>query len=132
MVYKRFSVGVTVRLALIILCLYLGLWLYYQQQLWLAPAILGIVALIQIGELIYYVNSVNHKLARFLDSIRYNDFSSSFTSDSQMGGSFREVNVAFNEVMDVFKKNLSREGRANAFPPSHHSTHKYGYHIIQL
>jgi len=60
--------------------------------------------LIQIGELIYYVNSINHKLARFLDSIRYNDFSSSFTSDSQMGGSFREVNVAFNEVMDVFKK----------------------------
>ncbi len=104
MVYKRFSIGVAVRLALIILCLYLGLWLYYQQQLWLAPAILGLVALIQIGELIYYVNSVNHKLARFLDSIRYNDFSSSFTSDSQMGGSFREVNVAFNEVMDVFKK----------------------------
>ena len=60
--------------------------------------------MIQIGELIYYVNSINHKLARFLDSIRYNDFSSSFTSDSQMGGSFREVNVAFNEVMDVFKK----------------------------
>jgi len=104
MVYKRFSVGVSIRLVLIILCLYLGLWLYYSQQLWLAPAILGIVALIQIGELIYYVNSVNHKLARFLDSIRYNDFSSSFTSDSQMGGSFREVNVAFNEVMDVFKK----------------------------
>jgi len=104
MVYRRFSVGVSVRLVLIILCLYLGLWLYYSQQLWLAPAILALVGLIQIGELIYYVNSVNHKLARFLDSIRYNDFSSSFTSDSQMGGSFREVNVAFNEVMDVFKK----------------------------
>ncbi|WP_075350816.1 sensor histidine kinase [Algoriphagus marinus] len=104
MVYRRFSIGVAIRLILIILCLYLGLWLYYRQELWLAPAILGLVAFIQIGELIYYVNSVNHKLARFLDSIRYNDFSSSFTSDSQMGGSFREVNVAFNEVMDVFKK----------------------------
>jgi nitrogen fixation/metabolism regulation signal transduction histidine kinase len=104
MVYRRFSVGVSVRLVLIILCLYLGLWLYYSQQLWLAPAILALVGLIQIGELIYYVNSINHKLARFLDSIRYNDFSSSFTSDSQMGDSFREVNVAFNEVMDVFKK----------------------------
>ncbi|MDG1277268.1 MAG: ATP-binding protein [Algoriphagus sp.] len=104
MVYRRFSIGVAIRLILIILCLYLGLWLYYRQELWLAPGILGLIALIQIGELIYYVNSVNHKLARFLDSIRYNDFSSSFTSDSQMGGSFREVNVAFNEVMDVFKK----------------------------
>lgn len=104
MVYRRFSVGVAARLILIILCLYLGLWLYYKHELWLAPSILGIVVCIQIGELIYYVNSVNHKLARFLDSIRYNDFSSSFTSGSQMGGSFREVNLAFNEVMDVFRK----------------------------
>ena len=104
MVYKRFSIGVALRIVLIIFCLYLGLWLFYSQDLWLAPGILGFIALIQIGELIYYVNSVNHKLARFLDSIRYTDFSSSFTSDSQMGGSFREVNVAFNEVMNVFKQ----------------------------
>ncbi|WP_237701634.1 sensor histidine kinase [Algoriphagus machipongonensis] len=89
---------------MIIFCLYLGLWLYYSQDLWLAPAILGFIAMVQIGELIYYVNSVNHKLARFLDSIRYTDFSSSFTSDSQMGQSFREVNMAFNEVMNVFKQ----------------------------
>src|SRR5690606_19864827 len=52
----------------------------------------------------YYVNSINHKLARFLDSIRYADFSSSFTSDSKMGNSFREVNTSFNEVMEVFKQ----------------------------
>lgn len=104
MVYKRFSIGVGFRILLIILCLYLGLWLYYRQELWLAPGILGFISLIQIGELVYYVNSVNHKLARFLDSIRFTDFSSSFTSDSQMGGSFREVNMAFNEVMNVFKQ----------------------------
>jgi nitrogen fixation/metabolism regulation signal transduction histidine kinase len=104
MVYKRFSFGVGFRTLLIVLNLYLGLWLYYNQELWLAPGILAFIALIQIGELIYYVNSINHKLARFLDSIRFTDFSSSFTSDSQMGGSFREVNIAFNEVMNVFKQ----------------------------
>ena len=104
MVYKRFSFGVGFRTLLIVLNLYLGLWLYYNQELWLAPGILAFIAIIQIGELIYYVNSINHKLARFLDSIRFTDFSSSFTSDSQMGGSFREVNIAFNEVMNVFKQ----------------------------
>ncbi|MBB6327486.1 nitrogen fixation/metabolism regulation signal transduction histidine kinase [Algoriphagus iocasae] len=104
MVYKRFSFGVGFRTLLIVLNLYLGLWLYYNQELWLAPGILAFIAFIQIGELIYYVNSINHKLARFLDSIRFTDFSSSFTSDSQMGGSFREVNIAFNEVMNVFKQ----------------------------
>lgn len=104
MVYRRFSVGITLRIALIVICLYLGIWLFYAQDLWLAPTILGLIVVFLAGEMVYYVNSINHKLARFLDSIRFTDFSSSFTSDSKMGGSFREVNKAFNEVMEVFKQ----------------------------
>jgi len=84
--------------------MFLAVWLYYSQELWLAPGILVLVVTILTGEMIYYVNSINHKLARFLDSIRFTDFSSSFTSDSKMGGSFREVNMAFNEVIEVFKQ----------------------------
>ncbi|WP_111672272.1 sensor histidine kinase [Algoriphagus litoralis] len=104
MVYKRFSIGISLRIVGITICLFLIVWLYYSQGLWLAPGILFLVVLILTGEMIYYVNSINHKLARFLDSIRFTDFSSSFTSDSKMGGSFREVNLAFNEVMEVFKQ----------------------------
>ncbi|OOG76395.1 PAS domain-containing sensor histidine kinase [Algoriphagus sp. A40] len=104
MVYKRFSVGIVARIVLITICLFLGIWLFYVQELWLAPGILALIVAFLTGEMIYYVNSINHKLARFLDSIRFTDFSSSFTSDSKMGGSFREVNKAFNEVMDVFKQ----------------------------
>lgn len=104
MVYRRFSIGVAFRIILITICLFLGIWLFYIQELWLAPGILALIVIFLAGEMIYYVNSINHKLARFLDSIRFTDFSSSFTSDSKMGGSFREVNKAFNEVMDVFKQ----------------------------
>ncbi|MDP2041547.1 MAG: ATP-binding protein [Algoriphagus sp.] len=104
MVYKRFSTGIIVRIILITICLFSGIWLFYVQELWLAPGILALVVAFLAGEMIYYVNSINHKLARFLDSIRFTDFSSSFTSDSKMGGSFREVNLAFNEVMEVFKQ----------------------------
>ncbi|TDK43517.1 sensor histidine kinase [Algoriphagus formosus] len=104
MVYRRFSVGITFRILLITTCIFLGLWLYFSQGLLLAPAILGLLVAGIVGEMIYYVNSINQKLARFLDSIRFADFSSSFTSDSKMGNSFREVNMAFNEVMEVFKQ----------------------------
>lgn len=104
MVYKRFSFGIIIRIVGITVCIFLGVWLLYIQELWLAPAILALIVTFLAGEMIYYVNSINHKLARFLDSIRFTDFSSSFTSDSKMGGSFREVNLAFNEVMDVFKQ----------------------------
>lgn len=104
MVYRRFYIGVVLRVFGIALTMFLGIWLFYSQNLLLAPGILGVIILIQIIEMIYFVNSINQKLARFLDSIRFNDFSSSFTSDSQKGGSFRQVNVAFNEVMNVFKQ----------------------------
>lgn len=104
MVYKQFYLGVAFRVIAIALSMFFGIWLYYSQDLLLAPAILGGIVLIQIIEMVYFVNSINQKLSRFLDSIRYNDFSSSFTSDSKRGNSFREVNVAFNEVMNVFKQ----------------------------
>lgn len=104
MVYKRFSVGITLRIMGIAGCIFAAIWLFYTQGLFLAPAILLLGVVFLSGEMIYYVNSINQKLARFLDSIRFADFSSSFTSDSKMGNSFKEVNQAFNEVMEVFKQ----------------------------
>ncbi|SDC65344.1 Histidine kinase-, DNA gyrase B-, and HSP90-like ATPase [Algoriphagus faecimaris] len=104
MVYRKFSIGISIRILAIVTLLFIGVWLHLSQGLILAPSILGIGVLLVAGEMIYFVNSINQKLARFLDSIRFADFSSSFTSDSKMGTSFREVNKAFNEVMEVFKQ----------------------------
>ena len=104
MVYKKFSFGISLRIVGIVLALFLAIWLYLSQNLLLAPFLLVLVAALLTGEMIYFVNSINQKLARFLDSIRFADFSSSFTTDSKMGASFREVNTAFNEVMEVFKQ----------------------------
>lgn len=104
MVFKRFTFGITLRILGISACMFTAIWLFYTQNLLLAPSIFLLGVILLVGEMIYYVNSINHKLARFLDSIRFTDFSSSFTSDSKMGGSFREVTMAFNEVMEVFKQ----------------------------
>lgn len=104
MVYRKFSVGIALRILSITALIVVAVWLYLSQGLILAPLMLGLVVIGLAGEMIYYVNSINQKLARFLDSIRFADFSSSFTSDSKMGTSFREVNKAFNEVMEVFKQ----------------------------
>ncbi|WP_092790752.1 sensor histidine kinase [Algoriphagus hitonicola] len=104
MVYRKFSVGISLRILAITALLFLAVWLFLNQGLVLAPLLLGFAVLVMAGEMVYFVNSINQKLARFLDSIRFADFSSSFTSDSKMGTSFREVNKAFNEVMEVFKQ----------------------------
>jgi len=65
--------------------------------------ILIVVIIIQVYFLIRYVEKTNKRLTQFLDSIRYADFSTSFTSQG-MGKSFESLNSAFMEVIEEFKK----------------------------
>jgi two-component system, NtrC family, nitrogen regulation sensor histidine kinase NtrY len=75
-----------------------------KENAFLMGALLGILLVFQTINLITYSNTTNRKITRFLDSIRYSDFSSSFTKDSKLGKSFREMNLSFNEVIAAFKK----------------------------
>jgi signal transduction histidine kinase len=79
-------------------------YLLQSTESYLASIVLGIIVVFQFIELYHHVNSVNYKLIRFLESVRYSDFSSSFTADNKMGKSFKALNLAFNEVTDAFKK----------------------------
>ncbi len=58
--------------------------------------------------LVMYVEQTNKKLTGFLQSIRHADFSSSFT-DTGLGKSFEELNNAFNEVIEKFRKYRSEK-----------------------
>ncbi|AKD57608.1 sensor histidine kinase [Spirosoma radiotolerans] len=51
-----------------------------------------------------YVTSLNRKLTRFLESVRYSDFAVAFRADSNLGASFHELNDQFNEVLDAFRQ----------------------------
>lgn len=62
------------------------------------------VLIYQIMEMIFYLENTNRKLARFLDSVRYSDFASTYTIDSRLGKSFRQLNTEFNSVLDAFRK----------------------------
>ncbi len=52
--------------------------------------------------LIYYSEQSNIRLFKFMDSIRYNDFTTTFSSNVQ-GKTFEQLNAAFNEVITLFK-----------------------------
>jgi nitrogen fixation/metabolism regulation signal transduction histidine kinase len=49
------------------------------------------------------VETTNRKLTRFLESIKYSDFSSGFTYDNKLGRTFKELNKAFNDVLEAFR-----------------------------
>ncbi|MCK5470105.1 MAG: histidine kinase, partial [Cyclobacteriaceae bacterium] len=60
--------------------------------------------IIEIIDLFRFTTVTNKKITKFLESIRYSDFSSSFSYDNKLGKSFRELNKSFNNVADAFRK----------------------------
>jgi Signal transduction histidine kinase involved in nitrogen fixation and metabolism regulation len=56
-----------------------------------------------------FTSQTNRKLTRFLESVRYSDFISGFAYDNKLGKSFRELNTAFNEVLEAFRKARSEK-----------------------
>src|SRR3990172_6382809 len=65
--------------------------------------VVALVILYQIYELIRHVERTNFELSRFLRSIRYADFSQTFSSRGR-GSSFDALNTAFTEVVEEFQK----------------------------
>jgi nitrogen fixation/metabolism regulation signal transduction histidine kinase len=65
-------------------------------------AILGAVAVAQAWAVIRFVNRTNAELTRFLEAIRYDDFTQSF-SIGHLGESFADLKSAFEDVMERFR-----------------------------
>jgi two-component system, NtrC family, nitrogen regulation sensor histidine kinase NtrY len=104
MAYKSFTFGVIIRVGCIVLLAFAATYAYITYQT--IPVLLlflGLIGLLAFN-LISFVSNTNRKISKFLESIRYSDFSTSFTKDSGLGNSFRQINQSFNEVIDAFKK----------------------------
>ena len=64
---------------------------------------MGIFILIWIGFLINYIEKTNRDIANFLNSIRFDDFSYTFT-EAKVGASFDRLNKEFNSVIEKFRE----------------------------
>lgn len=96
------------RVIILIASVILLIFLYNSLGLTVSPVILGLLVVFQVFTLVMYVEQTNRKLTGFLNSIKHADFSSSF-SEKGLGKSFEELNLAFNEVIDEFRKYRSEK-----------------------
>ncbi|MFP4470854.1 MAG: sensor histidine kinase [Bacteroidales bacterium] len=108
MVYKSFRLNVVFRVIILIASVLLLIYLIFGTAYSVSAFILGLLIIYQIYALVMYVEQTNRRLTSFLQSIKHADFSSSFT-DHGLGKSFKELNVAFNEVIDEFRKYRSEK-----------------------
>lgn len=102
--FKSFRTGVILRVALITSFSFVALYLLAFREGWLAGGLFLVLEGFLVANLMHYVENTNRKLSRFLESVRYSDFTSGYTADNKLGKSFKELNRSFNQVLDAFRE----------------------------
>jgi two-component system nitrogen regulation sensor histidine kinase NtrY len=108
MVFKSFRLICVVRIIFLAASIVLLAYLISETSLLATSFILGAAIIAQVVSLVHYVEKTNRDLTRFLASIKYSDFSQTFTSGHR-GSSFDELNVAFANVISEFQKARSEK-----------------------
>lgn len=103
MVFRKFRFNIIFRVILLVLTILLLFYSIYEYDFAVVPVIVSVIIIVQIASLIRYLDKTNRELTSFLQSIRFAEFQSTFQIEG-MGGSYNELNRAFNEVMQDFQK----------------------------
>jgi len=107
--FSDFRFRVAFRVILIGLTMVLLVYMINRPNMVFAAGLTALILVFQLLELFHFSSQTNRKLTRFLESVKYSDFISGFTSDNKLGRSFRDLNVAFNEVLEAFRKARSEK-----------------------
>jgi two-component system, NtrC family, nitrogen regulation sensor histidine kinase NtrY len=104
MTLRNFRLGIIFRVLLIAANTVSMVWLWSADQKIVAFGLMCLLFVYQLFEMFRFMDRTNRKLVRFLESIRYSDFTSGFVADNKAGRSFRELNLVLTEVMDAFRQ----------------------------
>lgn len=103
MLLKSFRIRLTVRLSLLLLTLMVFAWLTQTSGYYVSMLIIATLIIVQAIGLYRNIMQTNQKLTRFLNAIKYSDFTGSVKSEYDDLG-FKELNSAFREVTDRFNE----------------------------
>ncbi|MDZ7848214.1 MAG: hypothetical protein U5L96_16485 [Owenweeksia sp.] len=78
------------------------LWLLTHYQLLFVSVFLLLLLAGQLAELIHFVNRTNRELQKFIDALRYGDYSVSF-AHARLGASFKGLEQSFTAIIETLK-----------------------------
>jgi two-component system, NtrC family, nitrogen regulation sensor histidine kinase NtrY len=107
--FNDFRFRVAFRVVLLGLSVGLVMYMFSRPNMVFAAGLTMLIIVFQLAELYRFTSQTNRKLTRFLESVKYSDFISGFANDNKLGKSFRELNTAFNEVLEAFRKARSEK-----------------------
>lgn len=102
MILKRFRLLIAIRIVLLSGSIALFFYLLDKSGFLFADIIIGLLIVYQAYRLFYQFDRSNRELTRFLEAIRYSDFSQSFTS-VEKSSSFKDLEHAFTEIIEQFR-----------------------------
>ena len=102
MVFRRFVVMLVLRLVLIGAAMTLVVWLLLQPGFHSSTLLSGIVLILLVAELWRHVSRTNREVARFLDAVRFADYSQRFDFDSS-GSGFGSLGRTFTEIINELR-----------------------------
>jgi len=109
-VLYNFRINIIARIAIILL-LVAGIAISFIKGHIITAVFLGGITAFVVSNLVYYVNQTNRDLANFIESVQYNDFTTT-TSARHKGESFGELYKSFNMVNRKFQ-DIRMEKEAN-------------------
>ena len=108
MAFKRFSIQLGLRIALLTLTLIGWTYLLLTPGYPTLHILLTALVLLQVYTLLRFVNCTNAELARFLDAVRYTDFGQRFEMQ-QTGSGFDELGETFAGLVGQFQAQRTRQ-----------------------
>ena len=103
MILKRFNALVIIRLILLFGNVLIIASIFGDKRLFFNQVILCTILVVQIYELLRFINHTNRELSRFFLAIKHSDFSVTFRQAS-LGSSFRELQESLSLIIDSYKQ----------------------------
>jgi nitrogen fixation/metabolism regulation signal transduction histidine kinase len=106
MVFKRYLVMLVARLILVGLAMALVVWLLLKPGFHSSTLLSSIALVILVAELWRFVSRTNREVARFLDAVRFADYSQRFDFE-KAGAGFADLGRTFTEIIEQLKSRRS-------------------------
>lgn len=111
---KNVKLILTLQIILLSITLAIGFYYFYLYENYVAIVAALLITGILLNNIFKQIDRTNKELTRFLQSIRYSDFSQTF-SNKKLGKSFDELNEVFNEVLEQFRKTRGEKEEQNRY-----------------
>ena len=115
MIYNRFNLLLLIRVLLLFGVLLTIALLWTRTHLWFTLFTLFLLAIIQVAELLWYINTSHRELSKFLMAVKYEDYSIGFTS-GKSGQLNNMLTSAFQEIIEKLRTaRIDKEAQLQLF-----------------